>query len=67
MADEGRSEQSNMAMTRIVEKWNYGRYRRLNDEAWQQALLDSVQGQNKFPMPSFPSTEIQTCLCWPSQ
>ncbi len=59
MADEGRSEQSNMAMTRLVEKWNYGRYRRLNDEAWQQALLDSVRGQNKIPMPSFPSTEVQ--------
>jgi SAM-dependent methyltransferase len=60
-------------MNKLVERWNYRRYRRLNDEmsnyrryrhfnddAWRRTLLDSVQGRSKVPMPSFPSAEIQS-------
>jgi SAM-dependent methyltransferase len=47
-------------MNKLVETWNYRRYRRLNDDAWRRTLLDSVQGRSKVPMPSFPSAEIQS-------
>lgn len=47
-------------MNRLVERWNYRRYRRLNDDAWRRTLLDSVQGRSKVPMPSFPAAEIQS-------
>jgi SAM-dependent methyltransferase len=47
-------------MNKLVERWNYRRYRRLNDDAWRRTLLDSVQGRSKLPMPSFPSAEIQS-------
>jgi ubiquinone/menaquinone biosynthesis C-methylase UbiE len=46
-------------MSWLAERWNYRRYRHLTDEAWLQALLESVQGRSKIPLPSFPSTEIQ--------
>lgn len=46
----------------LVERWNYRRYRQLTDEAWHQALLDSVRGRSEIPMPSFPSPEIQSAF-----
>ena len=47
-------------MSWLVERRNYSHYRRLTDEEWLQVLLDSVQGRNEIPMPSFPSAEIQS-------
>ena len=55
-----RPEQSTGDVGWLVERRNYRHYRRLTDEAWLRALLDSVRGRNQIPMPSFPSAEIQS-------
>ena len=46
-------------MNWVAEWRNYFRYRAFSDEAWHQALLDSVKGRSRVPMPSFPTAEIQ--------
>ena len=44
----------------LAERWNYRRYRALTDDEWLQALLESVRGRSRVPMPSFPSAEVQS-------
>lgn len=46
-------------MSSLVEAWRFRRYRRLDDGAWWQALVDSLAGRAGVPMPGFPSVELQ--------
>jgi SAM-dependent methyltransferase len=46
----------------LVDRFRYYRYRRLSDDDWLRALLDSVEGQSKLPMPGFPPAELQSAF-----
>jgi SAM-dependent methyltransferase len=40
----------------------FRQYNRMSDKAWLRTILDSVDGRARVPMPSFPSSDIQTAF-----